>query len=175
MLKALGLALGLAVVGLIALAALQPAQIQVSRSIRIAAPPERVYPLIADLHGFNRWNPWAKMDPAIRLEYRGPASGVGATSAWTSEEVGSGSMTIVEARAPEWIAIRLDFLEPFEVTNGASFSLTRNGDATEVLWEMEGPASFVQRLVGVFVDVEAMMGETFEAGLADLRRLAEQP
>ena len=173
MLKWIGLALALVLFAVLGLAALQPDRIQVSRSVRIAAPPEQVYPLIADLHGFNRWNPWAKMDPAIALEYRGPESGVGAVSAWTSDEVGSGSMTITEAREPEWIAIRLDFLEPFEATNGASFSLTRDGDGTLVLWEMQGRASFVQRVVGLFVDVEAMMGDTFDDGLAELRRIAE--
>lgn len=175
MLKWIGIVSALAIIALLGLVAMQPSTIHISRSARIAAPPERVYPLIADLHDFNRWNPWAKMDPNIQLEYRGPASGVGAISAWTSDEVGSGSMTITEARDPEWVAIRLDFLEPFEATNGASFTLTRDGDATEVLWEMTGSASLVQRLIGVFVDMDEMMGETFDGGLADLKQIAEAP
>lgn len=175
MLKWIGLVLALAVVAILGLAAVQPSTIHVARSVRIAAPPERIHPLIADLRGFNRWNPWAKMDPNIQIEYRGPASGVGAISAWTSDEVGSGSMTITEVREPEWVAIRLDFVEPFAATNAASFTLVGEGGTTEVLWEMEGPASFVQRVIGLFVDVDEMMGETFDDGLADLRRIVEQP
>ncbi|MEZ4281544.1 MAG: SRPBCC family protein [Myxococcota bacterium] len=173
MLKWIGIVVLLCLAFILGLAANRPSTIHIARSARIGAPPERVYPLIADLHAFNRWNPWAKMDPEIAIEYRGPRAGEGAVSAWTSDEVGSGSMEITQAREPEWIAIRLDFLEPFAATNEASFTLKGVDGATEVLWEMSGPASFVQRVIGVFVDVDAMMGETFDDGLADLQRIAE--
>ncbi len=173
MLKWFGIVAFLCLAFVLGLAANRPSTIHIARSARIGAPPERVYPLIADLHAFNRWNPWAKMDPATELEYRGPSEGVGAVSAWESDEVGSGSMEITQTREPEWVAIRLDFVEPFAATNEASFTLKAVDGATEVLWEMKGPASFPQRVIGVFVDMDAMMGETFDDGLAALRRIAE--
>jgi hypothetical protein len=82
-------------------------------------------------------------------------------------------MTITETDEPRRVAIRLDFLEPFAATNAASFTLSDQGGATEVVWEMHGPSSFLQRVMGLFFDMEAMMGKNFEDGLADLRRLAE--
>lgn len=173
MLKWIGIVAALVLVAVLGLAANRPSTIHIARSARIGAPPDEVYALIADLHAFNRWNPWAKMDPAIALEYRGPGAGEGAVSAWKSDEVGSGSMEITQTREPEWIAIRLDFVEPFAATNEASFTLKGVDGSTEVLWEMTGPASFLQRLIGVFIDVDAMMGETFDDGLAELRRIAE--
>jgi uncharacterized protein YndB with AHSA1/START domain len=172
-LKWIGIVLLLCLAVVVGLASNRPTTIHIARSARIGAPPGRVYPLIADLHAFNRWNPWAKMDPEIAFEYRGPRVGEGAVSAWKSDEVGSGSMEITQTREPEWILIRIDFAEPFTAANEASFTLKGVDGATEVLWEIEGPASFLQRVIGVFVDMDEMMGATFDDGLADLRRIAE--
>ncbi|MEZ4331745.1 MAG: SRPBCC family protein [Myxococcota bacterium] len=171
--KWIAIVLAVLVVAVLGIAWTRPASVQISRSARIDAPPEQVYALIVDLHAFNRWNPWAKMDPDIVLRYEGPESGVGAVSAWESRKVGTGRMTITETEAPNRIAIRLDFIEPFASTSFASFSLTGGSGATEVVWEMHGPVSFPQRVIGVFVDMERMMGRTFEDGLTDLRRIAE--
>ena len=165
--------LAVVVLAVLGLAWTRPAQVQVSRSVRIDAPPEKVYSLIADLHAFNRWNPWAKMDPDIALHYEGPESGVGAMSAWESRKVGTGRMTITETEAPNRIAIQLDFVEPFASRNFASFALTERAGSTEVVWEMHGPVSFLQRIIGLFVDMEKMMGRSFDDGLAELRRIAE--
>ena len=156
------------------LASRRPDAIHVVRSIELAAPIEAVFARIVDLHAFNVWNPWAKMDPEIQLAYRGPQSGVGAVSAWTSKKVGEGSMEIVAVDPPKRVVIRLDFVKPFAATNQASFHLAQAASGTLVRWEMEGKALFIQRVMGVFFDVEKMMGKNFEDGLADLKRIAEQ-
>lgn len=172
LLVALLLAAAIAIVLVLALR--KPDTIHVVRSTEVRAPIEKVFGLIQDLHAFNTWNPWAKMDPAIQLQYRGPQAGRGAVSAWESRKVGSGSMEIVEVDPPKRVSIRLDFIKPFAATNRAAFVLSpTTSGTTNVRWEMEGPASFVQRVMGVFVDVEGMMGKSFEDGLADLRKVAE--
>lgn len=38
---------------------------------------------------------------------------------------------------------------------------------------MQGPANFVSKLMGVFIDMDRMVGRDFEAGLQNLRQLAE--
>ncbi|MBK6472652.1 MAG: SRPBCC family protein [Betaproteobacteria bacterium] len=50
----------------------------VSRSIGIAAPPEKVYALVADPRGWKQWSVWNRRDPAMQIDYFGPASGAGA-------------------------------------------------------------------------------------------------
>jgi hypothetical protein len=52
-------------------------------------------------------------------------------------------------------------------------SLQRKGEATDVTWDMQGPAPFLSRLIGLFVDMDAVVGRDFEAGLANLKALAE--
>ncbi|KAB2888892.1 MAG: SRPBCC family protein [Burkholderiaceae bacterium] len=176
MLMLLAGAAGLALAALAIYAATRPDQFRIERSLRIVAPPERVFPLINDLHGFNTWNPFARKDPNLQGNYSGPANGPGARYAWQgNKNVGRGSMEILNATAPSQVAMRLDFIEPFEAHNLVDFTLVPEGGATTVTWAMHGPAPFVSKLMGIFLPMERMVGPDFEAGLATLKALAEKP
>ena len=60
MLKLIFIFVLLAIVALLIYAATKPDSFRIERSTSIKAPPEKVFPLIAELHNFNLWNPWAK-------------------------------------------------------------------------------------------------------------------
>lgn len=173
----------LAVVGLIVLAvvivliyaATRPDTFRIERAATIQAPPERVFPLINDFSSWRSWSPWEKMDPELKRTYTGPASGKGATYEWEgNKKVGKGRMEIKEAVPPSRIVIQLDFLQPFEAHNTAEFTLDGRGDGTTVTWAMHGRQPFMFKLVKVFIDMENMVGKDFEAGLANLKALAEK-
>jgi hypothetical protein len=83
-------------------------------------------------------------------------------------------MEILEASAPSKIVIKLDFFRPFEAHNTAEFTMLLQGDATGVTWLMQGPAPFMSKLMGVFMNLDRMVGKDFEAGLANLKRLTEK-
>lgn len=111
----------------------------------------------------------------MKRMYGGAASGPGATYAWEgNKEVGQGSMEITDTAAPSKLSLRLDFLKPFEAHNTVDFTLQPRGDATEVTWAMHGPCPFNSKLMGVFVDMDKMIGTDFEAGLARLKAIAEK-
>jgi hypothetical protein len=48
------------------------------------------------------------------------------------------------------------------------------GEATNVTWAMHGPVPFLAKIVHLFIDVDRMVGRDFEAGLANLKALAEK-
>lgn len=103
------------IVGVLALAAMKPDTFEVRRSLAIKAPPDKIYPLIADFHRWGAWSPYEKKDPAMKRSYAGAPSGKGATYAWDGDKnVGSGSMEMVEATAPSKVGLKLDFTRPFE-------------------------------------------------------------
>ncbi len=163
-------ALGIVVLAgaVLAVAATRPDVFRVQRAASIQAPPERIYPLIADFQRWGAWSPYEKKDPAMRRTIQGPVY------AWEGNgEVGAGRMEIVEAAAPSKVRIKLDFTKPFETHNSVEFLLEPKGDATRVTWDMQGPAPFVSKLIGLFLDMDAMIGRDFEAGLASLKALAE--
>lgn len=166
--------LGLALLLLLAYAATRPDEFRIERRARIAAPAERVWPLISELRAFNRWNPYERKDPLLKSAYSGAASGVGSRYDWDGKAVGSGSLEITGQQPGRAVQMKLDFVKPFEAHNHAEFALQPTPDgATEVRWTMRGPANFVSKLMGVFIDMDKMVGRDFEDGLQNLRQLAE--
>ncbi len=177
MLKIIGfgiLGLALAVGALLAYAAMRPDHFSVSRSVTIAAPPEKLFALINDLKGFNRWNPYERKDPG-KGNYAGAASGIGASYAWDSSKLGKGAMTIVDASVPNKVQMRLDFETPFKARNIANFTIAPRDGGSEVTWEMEGPAPLITKVMDVVIGMDKMVGRDFEDGLRNLKEISERP
>lgn len=150
-------------------------EFRVERSARIAAAPEKVFPLIDDLRAWSAWSPWEKLDPAMKKTFGGPARGAGATYAWEgNKKVGAGRMEITESVPSSRVAIKLDFLMPFEARNVAEFRLDADGGATVVTWSMRGPAQLFWKVMGLFMNMDKMIGKDFEAGLAAMKASAEK-
>ena len=74
-----------------------PATFTVVRSAEIAAPPDKVYALVADPRGWKQWSAWNRRDPQMQIEYSGPPAGMGAKWAWKSKTQGDGEMTFTAA------------------------------------------------------------------------------
>jgi len=164
-----------AVCAVLVYAATRPDVFQVRRTASIKAPPEKIFPLIADFKSWTAWSPYEKKDPAMKRTYGQVTSGKGATYAWSGDRnVGSGSMEILDAPAPSRVTIKLDFKSPFEAHNVADFTLQPADGGTSVSWSMQGPTPFFGKILHVFVDVDKMVGRDFEAGLANLKTIAEK-
>ena len=175
MLKTIALVVVLLLAAVLIFAATRPDTFRVTRSATIKAPPEKIFPLVADFKRWTAWSPWEKMDPNLKRSYGGAAEGKGATYAWEGDRnVGQGRMEITDAAAPGRVAIKLDFLKPFEAHNTVLFTLAGRGESTEVTWDMQGPANYLSKLIGVFVSMDRMVGGDFEAGLANLKAVAEK-
>src|SRR5262249_54492555 len=134
------------VAGVLIAASLRPNTFRVERSTVINAAPEKIYPMINDLHRFNTWNPYEEMDPDVKGSYSGADAGKGAAYAWESKKVGTGRMEIVDTAAPRKVVMKLDFLKPFPGQNTAEFTLEPQGVVTAVTWAMHGPTAFVPKL-----------------------------
>jgi uncharacterized protein YndB with AHSA1/START domain len=176
MLKTTGIIIALLIAGVLIFAATKPDTFSVQRSASIKAPPEKVFALINDFKAWGPWSPWEKKDPAMKRTFGAVTAGKGAQYAWDgNKDVGQGSMEITESAPSSRIAIKLDFLKPFEAHNKVEFTLAPQGDATNVTWLMHGPANFMTKLMQVFVSMDSMVGKDFEAGLANLKAAAEKP
>lgn len=147
---------------------------RVERSIDIAAPAEKVAPLIEDFHAWRSWSPYENRDPNMQRSYGAIARGKGATYGWEgNKNVGAGKMEILQAN-PSRIVIDLQFLKPFKAHNQAEFTLQPNGNTTRVSWAMTGPSSLMMRVMGLFMNMDKMIGRDFEAGLANLKAVTEK-
>ncbi len=170
--------IGVAVIGaaaaVVGLAARKPNEFRLSRSTRIKAPADRIFANLVDFHRWESWSPWEKLDPALKRTHSGPASGKGAVYEWEGNgKVGKGRMEIVEVVEPHRVVIAMHFVKPMESRSTVEFSLVPSGEATEVTWSMTGQSPFIQKVMGVLMDMDAMIGKNFEQGLASLKTISE--
>ena len=151
------------------LAMSQPGHYRVERRATVGAPPESVFARVNDFRRWPEWSPWEKLDPAMQKTYEGPETGVGSSYAWSGNaDVGRGKMTITESEPPSRVGIRLEFLAPMAAVSQTEFAFAPATGGTDVTWTMNGTNNFMAKLFTVFMDMDAMIGKDFEAGLAAL-------
>lgn len=174
MLKIILLVLAVIIVVFLVVAMMQPDEFRVTRSATIAAPAPTVFALVNDLHSWEKWNPWQKVDPAMKVTFSGPPSGVGASYTWVgNKDVGEGRLGIIESQPSDLIRIKLEFLKPFTATNTAEFTFKPEGNGTAVTWSMFGNKNFMSKVMGLVMNMDKMIGGQFEKGLADMKATAE--
>jgi len=166
--------LTLFIIAILAYATTRPNAFRIERSTIIQAPQEKVFHLINDFHQWQAWSPWENIDPTMQRTYSGTTQGVGTIYAWEGKgKVGAGRMEITSARPSSVIIIQLDFIKPFEAHNIAEFTLTPQGQNTELTWAMHGPSPYISKLMGVFFNMDRMIGRDFEKGLNSMKLIAE--
>lgn len=174
MLKKILIGLGFVVLLLVGFISMQPSAYRIERSITIAAPPALVFDWVNDFHRWNDWSPWDKLDPNIKRTYEGPAAGVGTMYSWAGDnKVGEGRMTLIDSRPPEKIDIKLEFFKPWESVATTEFTFAAAATGTTVTWAMNGTNNFAGKACSLFMNMDKMVGGSFEEGLAKLKELSE--
>ena len=164
----------LAIVGVLAYAYLKSDDFAVARTARISAMPEHIFPLINDLKAFNTWNPFVQNDPNNKGVYSGAAAGKGAAYDFAGGKSGAGRFEVTGTNPPHTLVMSLNMFKPFAGSNIVEFTLAPSGRTTDVTWAMRGKSTFMPRLMGVFMNMDAMVGNQFANGLANLKALAEK-
>jgi uncharacterized protein YndB with AHSA1/START domain len=150
-----------------------PGTYRVERSAEIKAPPEKVYALIVDAKAWQKWTVWNQRDPNMKMTYSGAESGVGAKWAWESKTEGTGNMEFVRADPSKMLEYKLYFPE-FKSTSTGALTLTPTAGGTKVSWTNNGEMD-MKPIGGYFAMLmDGMVGPDFEAGLKNLKALAEK-
>jgi uncharacterized protein YndB with AHSA1/START domain len=163
------------IAALLIYASTKPDSFRLERSTAINAPPEKVFPLVNDFHAWTQWSPWEKIDADLKRDYSGAPAGKGAIYGWEGKKTGKGRMEIVESVPSSKVLLTLDFIAPMKANNMTEFTFTPNGQGgTVVNWAMYGPSAFVHKIMQVFMSMDAMVGKSFETGLANMKAAAEK-
>jgi hypothetical protein len=163
------------VIGIFAvIVATRPDTVRVERSATISAPADVTFAFVNDFHQWNAWSPWAKKDLNQKTTYEGPANGVGASMSWVgNDQVGEGKMTIADSKPNADVAVKLEFIKPMPMQSDVEFAFAPAGADTNVKWIMTNHPNFMMKGMGLFMDMDKMVGPDFEKGLASLKGLAE--
>jgi uncharacterized protein YndB with AHSA1/START domain len=174
MLKKVLIVVALILIVFVVVIAIQPGQYRVVRTVNVAAPPATVFDEVNDLHKWDAWSPWAKLDPAMKQTFDGPPAGTGAIYHWSgNNKVGEGRMTITESRPSDLVRIKLDFIKPFASTADTEFTFKPEASQTAVTWSMAGKKNFMSKAFGLFMNMDKMIGGDFEKGLQQLKTIVE--
>lgn len=159
---------------IVSIAARQGATFTVVRHVDIRATPDRIAPLIADLHQWRQWSPWENIDPQMQRTYAGAASGKGAVYAWHGAHRAGVARIAITDTAPGRVDLTMAFDKPVASTSQARFTLMPQGAFTRVTWRMHGPLTLRTRLVTAFIGMDLLLGSDLDKGLASLKRAAEK-
>ncbi|MFI5218582.1 MAG: GyrI-like domain-containing protein [Bacteroidia bacterium] len=149
-----------------------PSKVHVERSLTMNAPVETVFNQVNTLKNWNNWSPWYKLDTAMKMTYEGPASGVGASYSWESEnsQVGKGKLTISESVPNSLVVTNLEFNGEMGAIGGYKFEPGDSG--VKVTWyfdaEMNG---MFHKYMGLIMS--GAMNKVFDQGLNDMKTVAE--
>ena len=169
----LGIVVALAVAFVIG-GMLLPSGQYVERSTVINADPAKLFTLVSDYREFNKWSPWAALDPDAEYEFSGPPTGVGSKMIWRSEHpnVGNGEQEIVDIEPGTMVRSKLTF-EGFDTPSFATITLAPMANGTKVTWAFDANMeTMLGRYMGLMMD--KWVGADYERGLARLKELAEK-
>ena len=151
-----------------------PSAVHIERSRTIGQGPEIAFNLVNRLSEWEKWSPWHRMDPQMKIVYSGLAEGKGASYTWTSkhDKVGNGKQTIVDSKPFEYVLMDMEFMEGGPARCGFYFQKTEGG--TEVKWTMDSDAGWnlPARYFGLLADY--FVGPHFEEGLSNLASEAKK-
>ncbi len=173
--------IGLVLVGIIALVLITGffvnGKYSVEREVTINKPKQEVFDYVKYLKNQSNFSVWAKIDPAMKTEFRGEDATVGFVSAWDSEnpDAGKGEQKIVKIEDGERIDYELHFIEPFESTDFAYLiTEAQSENATKVKWGFKGEMKYPMNLMMLFMDMEKMLAPDLQNGLNNLKGILEK-
>jgi hypothetical protein len=164
----------------VAVVATRPSAYHVERKLEVAAPADLVFGVLNDLHQFAGLlvlfgSPLEKGDPNMQKTFEGPAAGVGQSFAWSGKEAGKGKMTIEESVRGQKVGVKLEFVKPMASTATCALTIAGTPTGSFVTWSMDGNHNFIGKAVGMFMDMDKMLGADIEKGLILLKTVAERP
>ncbi len=142
-----------------------PSKIHVERTGLVKSSPETTYQLINNLEDWNKWSPWHRLDPNMKITYGASKEGKGSFYEWKSahDQVGNGKLTISEAKPVEYIKTEMNFMDNGTATG--EFFLRPVEGGTEVKWTMDSDMGMnpIGKIMGLFMD--KWVGGDYEKGL----------
>lgn len=150
-----------------------PRTAHVERAVVVQAAPATVFTVLNGFRQFDKWSPWAGLDPNATTTFEGPAFGVGAKMSWAGNDaVGTGSQEIVESTPYSLIRLRLGFGD-FAGAFAATYALQPADGGTQVTWAFDADygGSIMGRWFGLLS--ERMIGPDYDKGLQRLKALVE--
>lgn len=150
-----------------------PSRVHVERAVVIDRPPATVFALVESITTTAEWSPWLRRAPQAEVVFDGPARGVGGRMAWTAAPptVRAGALSIARIDPRARVESALDFGD--RGTARLTVAVTPSGGGSEVSWIYEADLGFNLIARYAALGFGSRVAADLEAGLENLRVLAE--
>ena len=142
-------------------------KINVTKSVVINAPIEKVYAAVRDFKQWSTWSPWLIAEPDCEVKYADD----GRSYSWEGEVTGAGNMAIAKEDEPGRIDYDLNFLKPWKSHADVSFSFVEKDGGTEASWSMDSSLPFFMFFLKGMM--EGFIGMDYQRGLEMLKDFVE--
>ncbi len=146
-----------------------PGDWQAERSVSIDAPPESVWPLVADLRHWDAWAPLGEVEGI----FPGASTGPGAVREWNDRAWGSGSVTIREVVEGRRLIYDVGVEGGLSTTGTLELESIAASGATRVTWREEGNFGWNPLLSWFASGMETRQGAQLQRGLDRLSTVVE--
>lgn len=175
-LKFLLIAIIVLIVGILIAGLVMPNEVSVTRSTLINAPKEAVFEQMVKFRNWPHWSPFYELDTTATLTYSGEDGTAGSYYTWESkkDDVGAGKMTNKAVEGTKF-DYDLNFIKPWESQAHGYFSATDSAGGTKATWSFTThmPFPFNAMQLFPFMNMEKMLGESFDKGLGKMKAYVE--
>ena len=142
-------------------------KMQISRSVEIDAPIEKIYSSLTNFKEWPNWSPWLIAEPGCKISYAED----GKSYEWEGQRIGSGNMEITDTAPNHMIDYNLVFLKPWKSKAKVKFLLEEKDNGVNVTWTMDSSLPFFMFFMKKMM--EAYVGADYERGLEMLKPYLE--
>ncbi|MEQ9403627.1 MAG: SRPBCC family protein [Cyclobacteriaceae bacterium] len=139
----------------------------VSKSITIDSPAEKVFEVLSNFNKWKPWSPWLITEPDAKVIVSEDSK----SYEWEGKRTGSGNMSITNEEVGKSLDIDLNFLKPWKSSSKVRFELESEGEATKVSWLMDSSLPFFMFWMKKMMI--AFIGMDYERGLNMLKEYVE--
>lgn len=148
---------------------------ELSRTIVINRPKAEVYAYIRQLKNQKLWMPWFLNDPNFVIKFKGEDGKVGAASYWKGNNKVEGIQKITKLQEGKLLETQLLFLRPYKSLSLNYMAVKElEADRTKMVWGVKGVHRFPASVFMLFYGMERAIGNDFDAGLHNLKRILEK-
>ena len=169
--KKIGIGIAAVLAILLVVGFLLPSKMIVKHTSEINAPAEVVFVQLNDMQKTLAWDPWAAKDSTMKVTLGKVTVGPGASKSWTSEESGSGSLTITESIPGKSVRFDLDFKEQGTAKGG--FTLEETAKGTRLTQHFEGGNDNIIVKYMQVIFIKSLIKNAFIQGHENIKKLAE--
>ena len=143
----------------------------VSRSIQIDVPQQKVFETVADFGTWTIWSPWLCAEPEAKVTVTDNPNSVGSIYSWDGEIVGAGEIEHQVLNNYDRIEEEIRFTKPWKSKSKVSFDLQTEDATTRLSWTMDGSLPWFMFWMKPMM--QTMIGMDYDRGLKMLKEWLE--